>query len=293
MHDKISHASITQFLAATVPLGERRQLLRAVFLDRVWLGLLVIALTAVPMSVSRIFFTGWRTVYAIHLFFLVAVVAGWLLRHRLSFLSRVVIVIAFMNLAAIAGVTTFGLLGSAWWWMFNAALLLSMLYSIRAGLIHAAVAVVVLCGTGLAFINGWLTLNFDANVYMGQYPAWLTLLLGPVQLTVFIFWAISAYQEATLGLLREVDKRREQRETLILQLKQALDEIQTLRGFIPICAHCKKIRHDEGFWENVEAFIRRHTHAELTHALCPSCGVELYGELWHDAMKERSEPPQW
>ena len=249
------------------------------------------ALIAVPASVSRVFVTGWRAVYGVHMLCLLLVVGLWLLRSRIDFHARAVIAVAIMNIVAIAGITTFGLLGSAWWWMFNAALLVSILFSIRAGLIHAAVSVVILCGAGLGFINGWLTLDFDANTYVAEYSAWLTMLFGPVQLTVFILWAISTYQDATAELLSEVDKRREQREALILELKQALEEVQDLRGLVPICAHCKKVRDDTGFWENVEAFIRRHANTELTHGLCPPCGVELYGELWHEAMMASPKTP--
>jgi hypothetical protein len=276
--------AMAQFLASNVPFQERWDLVRSVFLDRVWLGLLTIALTAVPVSVSRTLFTGWRLVYAVHLGFLAIIVGAWLLRKRLSFQVRALIAIVLMNTAAIAGVATFGLLGSAWWWMFNAALLLSLLWSLRAGLIHALLAVAVVVATGLAFIQGWLSLDFDANVYVQQYSSWLTMLLGPVLLTVFIFWAIGTYQEATIELLREVDRRRQQREELILELQKALDEIKTLKGLVPICAHCRKIRDDKGYWESVESFMRRHTEAEFTHSLCPPCGRELYGEDWDKAM---------
>lgn len=219
-------------MAASVPLQERWDLIRSIFLDRIWLGILVIALLSVPASVSRAFFTGWKPVYAIHMVFLVCVVATWLLRRRLSFNVRAIIAIVLMNLGAIAGVTNFGLLGSAWWWLFIAALVGSTVYSLRIGIILTVSSLVILCGAGLAFINGWLVLSFDANTYVLQYSSWLTLLLGPVMLTIFVFWAISTYQVAALELLREVDKRREQRELLILQLQQALDEIKTLRASI-------------------------------------------------------------
>jgi DNA-binding response OmpR family regulator len=69
-------------------------------------------------------------------------------------------------------------------------------------------------------------------------------------------------------------KEREQEE-LVSQLKEALTEIKTLKGFIPICASCKKIRDDEGYWDQLEAYISKHTDAVFTHGLCPEC-VEKY-----------------
>ena len=63
-----------------------------------------------------------------------------------------------------------------------------------------------------------------------------------------------------------------------VELKLAREEIKTLKGIIPICAHCKKIRDDKGFWDQVETYITRHTEARFSHGLCPHCEKELYGD---------------
>jgi len=71
-----------------------------------------------------------------------------------------------------------------------------------------------------------------------------------------------------LHTAKEEIERRKKAEA---ELQKALSEVKTLRGFIPICAHCKKIRDDEGYWEQIEAYIRRHSNAKFTHSLCPEC----------------------
>jgi len=81
------------------------------------------------------------------------------------------------------------------------------------------------------------------------------------------------------------EKEREQEE-LVSQLKEALAEIKTLKGFIPICASCKKIRDDEGYWDQLEVYISKHTDAKLTHGLCPEC-VEKYRAEMKDLSKKR------
>jgi len=63
---------------------------------------------------------------------------------------------------------------------------------------------------------------------------------------------------------------------LNMELKEALNNIKTLRGLIPICAACKKIRDDEGFWQEVEVYVRDHTDAQFSHGLCPDCAQRLY-----------------
>jgi len=60
------------------------------------------------------------------------------------------------------------------------------------------------------------------------------------------------------------------------KLKKALSEVKTLRGFLPICASCKKIRDDKGYWRQIESYIRKHSEAEFSHSICPDCAQKLY-----------------
>lgn len=62
----------------------------------------------------------------------------------------------------------------------------------------------------------------------------------------------------------------------LIDLQNALNEIQTLNGLIPICASCKKIRDDEGYWEEVETYISERSGATFSHGICPNCQSELY-----------------
>ena len=63
------------------------------------------------------------------------------------------------------------------------------------------------------------------------------------------------------------------------KLKSALEEIETLRGILPICASCKKVRNDEGYWEAVDTYLHHHSDLRFTHGLCPECIAKLYPEL--------------
>jgi DNA-binding response OmpR family regulator len=60
------------------------------------------------------------------------------------------------------------------------------------------------------------------------------------------------------------------------ELRLALDQIKTLRGIVPICANCKKIRDDKGYWSQVEVYVRNHTEARFSHGICPECIEKLY-----------------
>jgi PAS domain S-box-containing protein len=69
------------------------------------------------------------------------------------------------------------------------------------------------------------------------------------------------------------------REQLIERLEGALAEIKTLRGIIPICAGCKRIRDDQGLWSQIEAYLLEHSEAEFTHGICPECESRLYPDF--------------
>ena len=66
------------------------------------------------------------------------------------------------------------------------------------------------------------------------------------------------------------------------ELRQALDQVKTLRGIVPICANCKKIRDDQGYWSEVEVYVRDHTEADFSHGICPHCMEKLYPEFTDD-----------
>ena len=70
-----------------------------------------------------------------------------------------------------------------------------------------------------------------------------------------------------------------ERENLILELKKALSEIKTLSGLLPICAYCKKIRNDDGYWEQIEGYIKERSLAEFSHGICPECMEKYYPDI--------------
>ena len=70
------------------------------------------------------------------------------------------------------------------------------------------------------------------------------------------------------------------------ELADALEHVKTLRGLIPICAHCKGIRDDAGFWQSVETYICEHSDADFSHGICPDCIKAQYPELFAELRAE-------
>jgi PAS domain S-box-containing protein len=89
-------------------------------------------------------------------------------------------------------------------------------------------------------------------------------------------------QVKTSMIIRDITERKrveQERERLIEALQEALANIKTLRGLLPICASCKKVRDDSGYWRQIEAYIQAHSDAVFSHGICPDCARMLYGDI--------------
>jgi PAS domain S-box-containing protein len=94
---------------------------------------------------------------------------------------------------------------------------------------------------------------------------------------------------AGIEVVRDVTERKRleaEREQLIADLRKALEKIKTLKGLIPVCAWCKKVRDDKGYWEELEHYIREHTDADFTHGICPDCLKEYDPDTYREYKKK-------
>jgi hypothetical protein len=81
------------------------------------------------------------------------------------------------------------------------------------------------------------------------------------------------------GEIAERTQAQQDRERLIAELRDTISTVRTLSGLLPICSSCKKIRDDQGYWNQIEKYISKHSAAEFTHGLCPECAKRLYPDL--------------
>lgn len=103
----------------------------------------------------------------------------------------------------------------------------------------------------------------------------VSLLSSPIMDKGEITASITAFRDIT-----ERKKIEKEKEKLIEDLQQAISRVKLLSGLLPICASCKKIRDDKGYWNQIESYIRDHSEAEFSHGICPECAKKLYPELF-------------
>ena len=109
------------------------------------------------------------------------------------------------------------------------------------------------------------------------------LLLFTALAACFTLYTGYAFVKMISTLNKEIATRIESEHTLEAErdkLKDALAEIKTLSGLIPICSSCKKIRDDKGYWNQVEIYIRDRSDAKFSHSLCPECALKLYPDIY-------------
>lgn len=80
----------------------------------------------------------------------------------------------------------------------------------------------------------------------------------------------------------ERKRAEEKQKSLILELQKALAEVKTLSGMLPICASCKKVRDDKGYWQQIESYLLDHSETKFSHSLCPECAKKLYPEFFEE-----------
>ena len=85
-----------------------------------------------------------------------------------------------------------------------------------------------------------------------------------------------------IGAILDITERKNaenEKEKLIVELQEALDKVKLLSGLLPICASCKKIRDDQGYWKQIETYIHEHSEAKFSHGICPECATKLYPDF--------------
>ncbi|OGR22656.1 MAG: hypothetical protein A2277_12630 [Desulfobacterales bacterium RIFOXYA12_FULL_46_15] len=143
-------------------------------------------------------------------------------------------------------------------------------------------------------LRGGISVTIPANGILSEKMLNHRLLAG----SFFLIWA--AGLSGIFFSFRLSKSEYMKRSHLIEELETALKDVKTLGGFIPICASCKKIRNDQGYWDRIEQYIGDHSDAKLSHGICPDCMQKLYpefcGEVTGKEKPDKSKPhgrPWW
>lgn len=125
-----------------------------------------------------------------------------------------------------------------------------------------------IAGGVFAVVASLLVSNFCIWITGFQPSSWLFITTMTVLCPAVIAPPMCYYYGSAL---HEIARQRKALRESHTTLEQALSEVRELRGLLPVCAWCHKVRDDEGYWNRVDSFLERHTRAQVTHSICPEC----------------------
>jgi CHASE1-domain containing sensor protein len=114
---------------------------------------------------------------------------------------------------------------------------------------------------------------------------WAFYMLRKIRYTAEIEQRVKRQAQTNQQLEKEISVRsaaEAERDNTIMNLQRALEEVENLRGILPICSYCKKVRDDKGYWEQVDVYISKHSQADISHGICPECAKKHYPEIYID-----------
>lgn len=260
--------------AITVRLDRVRRRISRAFL----IALSVMALPGLLASLSRIGDIGFQPVMGLHITMALLTWGMLLFLRRVPYAVQAGYLVLFMLLIGLGGVYQFGLMAAGTVFLVASPPLATLLLGARAGLV--ALAVVLLGGAliALPFVQGSRTPGVDTASYLVLYSSWLTAIISWALVSVVLSAALHVFNRRLIESVEEVvqsqqalQEKNRLLEQLLEEREQALAEVKTLRGIIPICSYCHSIRSDEGAWGGLEAYIAQHSDAVFSHGICPNC----------------------
>lgn len=224
-----------------------------------------------PMTMIRAWNTGisyLEIVYSI-LFIFVAVLA--FLRNRIATRSKVIFITSIALTIATAGFYTMGMLAGAVFFFTLAGVIFALFFSKKTVIIYKILLTIFLISIAIGFSSHLLEIKSGADALLSSSTHWIIYILSFSLIMTIICITILNYRQELKLLIENLHYQREKMEEKNIDLNKALDEIRTLRGILPLCSYCKKIRDDKGYWEQVDVYIHKHTNADISHSICPDC----------------------
>ncbi|MBA7534137.1 hypothetical protein ES705_26383 [subsurface metagenome] len=168
--------------------------------------------------------------------------------------------------------------------LFSIAFLLYIL--IRAVIDKEEGATLILIGASvlsLAIISDILhSYSMHYIGYIIPFGFFVFILFQSYMLLMRFTKALKTVETLTENLEQQVEQRTAELTKTNKDLKEAIENVKTLKGLLPICASCKKIRDDKGCWHQLEEYISKRSDVDFSHGLCPECVDKLYAEFLHD-----------
>lgn len=237
--------------------------------DRLYLFLGFVIIPVVAVSLLRINNTGWLPVYGLYLAIMVTILACSYNRAQMSFMLKSILLISMSYMAAVTAIVQFSVGSFALPFFLLFILLARITLGKKIAIWMFSLSMVTLAVVAYLTITGVITPSIEEESYYLDIFSWLNAVITFLLLMAMVIIILTSVSNILLAKSQELQKANE-------KLALAIDEIRTLRGIIPVCTECKKVRDDSGYWQYLESYIGMQKNIQFTHGLCDKCLEEQY-----------------
>jgi MASE11 len=229
--------------------------------------LLILAFTSVPAllaSLLRFTAIGWQPVFYVHIALIVIVILIGIYRKSISYRFKTDLIIFILFILALSASLNFVDSGFMVEYLLLAVFIGAIFLGRKHSLFIYSIGSVLILIIGILSTNGVISQPVGVETYSQYFSPWLSALFGYIFLA-----AIVIFVAGKIG--HKLSKKITELEETNRNLELANTEINKLKGIVPICSHCKKIRDSEGYWNRVESYISKHSEAEFIYGICEEC----------------------
>jgi hypothetical protein len=199
---------------------------------------------------------------------------------RIPFTIRAIVLVLMFFVASIGSLLDYGMVSASRPFGITFVVVTGLLLGGRGGLM--AIGAYVACTIFIAWIilTGRMEVLPDYQEFNSHAVNWRAFVVNFIltsSLTLLpVTFLVSALGKLMQSLEEKVESRTNELVTRNADLEEALGKVNQLSGLLPICSGCKKVRDDQGYWEQVESYIVRHSDAQFSHGICPDCADKIY-----------------
>ena len=200
-------------------------------------------------------------------------------RKKLPTHVKVLCLISAYTIGGFAGFYTLGLYAGTVFIFPTTAVVMAIFYPMCVTLTYIFCALLLCILIAIRFCSGQVALDYGHVQLMQNYFHWFVYIICIGFFFAVAFVTIHNYRSAMRKLIHGAMHQRDQLAKANEELVAASQNVKILKGMLPICASCKKIRDDKGYWNQIELYIEEHSEADFSHGLCPNCKEKLYPDL--------------
>jgi len=250
-------------------------------INKILIILSIVAFPAVISSILRIIDIGWKFTFYIHIGIIPVLILFTIYRKLISLNVKTLFLIVICFILSIFSFFDYSLSGSGVQYLMLGVLVSVIFIGKKVGKLIYLLSAITILIVGFLSINGNIESQINIVTYRSNYTSWINVIVDftlVIGLMIIVLGSIGELLNSKLSELKNANE----------QLQKALGEIKTLQGILPICASCKDIKDDKGYWHQVDDYISKHSNAEFSHGLCEDCSDDLYGkEDWYKKIKNK------